>query len=103
EGITSCGQAANCSVIVSPAADDITVLHELAHLWSGIYGRRWLSEGFAQLIAEEAAGALPAGLVQSQPAEQHPAGTDLRLDTRGEVSSLIGANELVLKHEDART
>ena len=101
EGITSCGQAANCSVIVSPAADDITVLHELAHLWSGIYGRRWLSEGFAQLIAEEAAGALPAGLVQSQPAEKQPAGTDLRLDEWGEVSSLIGANESALNVENA--
>ena len=101
EGITSCGQPRNCSVIVSPAADDITVLHELAHLWSGIYGKRWLSEGFAQLIAEEAAGALPAGLVQSQPPEKEPAATDLRLDEWGDVSSLIGANESALNVENA--
>ena len=101
EGITSCGQAANCSVIVSPAADDITVLHELAHLWSGIYGKRWLSEGFAQLIAEEAARALPAGLVASQPPEKEPSPTDLRLDEWGNVASLIGANESALNVENA--
>ncbi len=101
EGITSCGQLGNCSVIVSPAADDITVLHELAHLWSSIYGKRWLSEGFAQLIAEEAAGALPSGLVQSQPPEKEPPTTDLRLDEWGDVSSLIGANESALNVENA--
>jgi hypothetical protein len=101
EGITSCGQLGNCSVIVSPAADDITVLHELAHLWSSIYGKRWLSEGFAQLIAEEAAGALPSGLVQSQPPEKEPPTTNLRLDEWGDVSSLIGANESALNVENA--
>jgi len=101
EGMTSCGQAGNCSVIVSPAADDITVLHELAHLWSRIYGKRWLSEGFAQLIAEETAAALPPGLVQSQPSEKEPATGDLRLDDWGSVSSLIGANESALNIENA--
>ena len=101
DGITSCGQARDCSVMISPAADDITVLHELAHLWSGIYGKRWLSEGFAQLIAEEAAAALPSGLVQSQPPDKERPATDLRLDEWGDVSSLIGANESALNVENA--
>jgi len=101
EGITSCSHGSDCSVIVSPAADDVTVLHELAHLWSGIYGRRWLSEGFAQLIAEEAAGALPSGLVQSQPSDKAPAIANLRLDDWGDVSSLIGASESALNIENA--
>ena len=101
EGLTSCHPASGCSVVVSPAADDMTVLHELAHLWSSIYGKRWLSEGFAQLVAEEAAGAMPPGLVQSQPPEREPAAVDLRLDDWGEVSSLIGADESELDVENA--
>jgi hypothetical protein len=101
EGLTSCGQLDTCSVTVSPAADDITVLHELAHFWSGIYGKRWLSEGFAQLIAEEAAQALPPGLVQNPAAQKEPAAVDLRLDGWGNVSSLIGANESELGVERA--
>jgi hypothetical protein len=101
EGITSCGNNVNCSVVVSPAADDITVLHELSHLWSGIYGKRWLSEGFAQLIAEEAAAGLPAGLIQSQPPVKDPPATDLKLDEWGQVGSLIGANESALATENA--
>ncbi len=93
EGLTSCDPAGTCSVIVSPAADDITVLHELAHFWSSIFSKRWLSEGFAQLVAEETASALPPGLVQSQSSAREPAAVDLRLDEWGDVSSLIGAAE----------
>jgi hypothetical protein len=101
EGITSCGQLETCSVIVSPAADDLTVLHELAHFWSGIYAKRWLSEGFAQLIAEEAAAALPPGLVQNPPAQKNPASVNLPLDGWGNVQSLIGADESELNVENA--
>ena len=101
EGITSCDTGGGCRVIVSPVADDVTILHELAHLWSGMHGMRWLSEGFAQLIAEEAAAALPPGLVQNQPPEREPAAVDLRLDEWGDVSSLIGAAESELEIENA--
>jgi hypothetical protein len=101
EGLTTCDLNGDCSVIVSPAADDVTVLHELAHLWSEVYGERWLSEGFAQVIAEETAAALPAGLVQSRPPEREPAAVALPLDDWGSVSSLIGAKEAERQAENA--
>lgn len=101
EGLTTCDLTGECQVVVSPAADDITFLHELTHLWSAIYAERWLSEGFAQMIAEETAGALPEGLVQSRPAEREPATVDLRLDEWGSVSSLIGAEESERERESA--
>jgi hypothetical protein len=101
EGLTSCDPAIGCRVVVSPVADDVTVLHELVHLWSGVHGKRWLSEGFAQLIAEEAAAALPPGLVQSYPPEREPATVELPLDEWGDVSSLIGAAESEIADENA--
>ena len=101
EGLTTCDLTGECQVVVSPAADDITFLHELTHLWSQIYAERWLSEGFAQIIAEETAEALPEGLVQSRPAEREPATVDLRLDEWGSVSSLIGAEESERERESA--
>jgi len=101
EGLTTCGLTGECQVVVSPAADDVTFLHELTHLWSQIYAERWLSEGFAQMLAEEAAAALPEGLVQSLPAEREPAAIDLRLDEWGSVSSLIGSKESERQRESA--
>jgi hypothetical protein len=101
EGLTTCGLTGECQVVVSPAADDVTFLHELAHLWSQIYAERWLSEGFAQMIAEQAAAAMPEGLVQSRPDEREPATLDLRLDEWGSVSSLIGAKESERQRESA--
>jgi hypothetical protein len=101
EGLTSCEPAGGCRVVVSPVVDDVTVLHELVHLWSGVHGKRWLSEGFAQLIAEEAAAALPPGLVQSYPPEREPATVELPLDEWGDVSSLIGAEEPEIEIENA--
>jgi len=101
EGLTSCDLTGGCRVVVSPVADDVTVLHELVHLWSGVHGKRWLSEGFAQLIAEEAAAALPPGLVQSYPPEREPATVELPLDEWGEVTSLIGAQESEIQAENA--
>ncbi len=101
EGLASCDPAGACSVVVSPAADDITVLHELAHFWSSIYSKRWLSEAFAQLVAEETASALPPGLVQRQPPAREPAAVDVRLDEWGDVSSLIGAAESAVDVENA--
>jgi hypothetical protein len=101
EGLTTCGLTGDCQVVVSPAADDVTFLHELTHLWSAIYAERWLSEGFAQLIAEETADALPGGLVHSRPAERESTTVDLRLDEWGSVSSLIGAEESERQKESA--
>src|SRR3972149_4445666 len=42
EGLTSCDESA-CDIAVSPVTDDATALHELAHLWSAIYDKRWLA------------------------------------------------------------
>jgi hypothetical protein len=36
---------------VTPVADDRTVLHEVSHLWSGIFASRWLAEGMADFTA----------------------------------------------------
>lgn len=101
EGLTTCHPDGECRVVVSPAADDVTFIHELAHLWSHVYAERWLSEGFAQTIAEETAGRMPEGLVQSRSPEREPATVDLRLDDWGTVSSLIGAQESELATENA--
>jgi hypothetical protein len=101
EGLTTCDAATSCDVIVSPIADDITILHEMAHLWSQIYAKRWLSEGLAQIIAEEAAGRLPPGFVQGQPPVRAASGADLQLDEWGDVTSIIGADQSELEIEDA--
>lgn len=100
EGVTSC-DSARCSIVISPIADDLTALHEFAHLWSGMYGKRWLSEGFAQLVAEGTAARLPAGLVQGQPPARDPPALELQLDDWGEVTSIIGAEESELQTESA--
>jgi hypothetical protein len=91
EGLTSC-DASGCHVTVSPGADDVTLIHELAHLWSGIYSERWLAEGFAQLIAEDVAAQLP-DLVRRLPAPRAPSSVPLSLDDWGDVGTVIGATE----------
>lgn len=100
EGLTTCDPA-ECRIVVSPVAEDITILHELAHLWSGVYAKRWLSEGFAQLIAEEAAARLPQGLVQAGSPIRRGSTVDLQLDDWGDVTSVIGASEEELAVQDA--
>ncbi len=100
EGLTSCDATA-CGIIIAPIADDLTVLHELAHFWSQIYAKRWLSEGTAQIVAEEAAGRLPPGFVQGQTPVRSASGVDLQLDEWGDVTSIIGAEESELDIEDA--
>lgn len=99
EGLTTC-LADACDIVISPISDDYTVLHELGHLWSGIYARRWLSEGFAQVIAEDAATRLPAGLVQGQAPQRDPAAVALQLDEWGDVTPAAGASkdELALQN-----
>ena len=99
EGLTSC-DANGCHVTVSPGAFDVTLIHELAHMWSGIYGERWLGEGFAQLIAEDVAAQIPSVVLNTQP-PRDPATVPLLLDEWGNVSGLIGASETEQAVENA--
>ncbi len=101
EGLTSCDPATACEVNISPIADDHTVLHELAHLWSGLYGERWLAEGFAQYVAALAVAYLPEGLVTGSPPVRPQPTVELQLDDWGEVESVIGASEDRLAVENA--
>ena len=101
EGLTSCDAATACEVNISPIADDYTVLHELAHLWSGLYEKRWLSEGFAQYVSVQAASYLPPGLVTGAPPARQQPSVELQLDDWGEVNAVIGASEEELAIENA--
>ncbi len=101
EGLTSCDAATACEVNISPIADDYTVLHELAHLWSGLYEKRWLAEGFAEYTAALAAQYLPEGLVSGTPPVRQQPSVDLQLDDWGDVESVIGASEDKLAVENA--
>ena len=101
EGLTKCDPSKACDVAVSPVADDYTVLHELSHLWSGMYSERWLAEGFAQLISGEAAPLMPSGLVRGTPPEHPQPTVELQLDEWGQVQSAIGADEAALARENA--
>ena len=40
-------QPEQCSIGISPVADDSIALHEFAHLWTEQYQKRWLAEGLA--------------------------------------------------------
>src|SRR3990170_7904872 len=91
EGLISCHDAA-CDIAMSPVADDVTALHELAHLWSDIYDKRWLAEGFAGLIAIKTAAILGSGVVRGGAGPPEGRTLDLRLDDWGEVTSLIAAS-----------
>jgi len=92
EGVASCTPAASCDIVISPVAGDYTLLHELSHMWSNIYAKRWLAEGFAEFVAETTGPQLPAGLVIGDaPVRSDPA-ISLALDDWGDASSLIGAD-----------
>jgi hypothetical protein len=92
EGVTLC-LAERCAITVSPLGDDHTLLHELSHLWTGIYSRRWLVEGFAQVVAEDAASGLPAGFVVGEPPIWAPATVELQLDEWGEGDGIATEEE----------
>lgn len=65
-GTASCNPI-SCLIGVSPTADDMTTLHELAHLWSDPFQNRWLAEGlavFASLVTAERLGLQPDPPVQ---------------------------------------
>lgn len=101
EGVTSCGTL-SCDVVISPVADDYTVLHELSHLWSSIYRERWLSEGFAQLVPEEVAPLLPEGTLVGEPLPRTQSTFPLQLDEWSEnLTPVIGADDEVVQRIDA--
>jgi hypothetical protein len=100
EGLTDC-TADSCGIVVSPVADDVTVIHELAHLWTSIYSERWLAEGFAELYAEETASLLPPGLITNPRQPRVSPAVDLRLDEWGDVISVIEAAEEQIAVESA--
>ncbi len=80
-------------MVISPVADDYTVLHELSHLWSSIFSERWLAEGFAQLVPEETAPQLPEGVLTGEPPARTPSTYPLQLDDwREELTPVIGAD-----------
>ncbi|MGE0539007.1 MAG: hypothetical protein AB7R89_02355 [Dehalococcoidia bacterium] len=43
---------------LTPVADDQTILHEISHMWSGVFASRWLAEGMADFTANVAAQTL---------------------------------------------
>jgi hypothetical protein len=100
EGIASC-DVSSCDIGISPIADDITALHEMAHLWSDIYDNRWLDEGFAQLIAFRAAQRLGPDLVQGSTDPRPPTTLDLRLDEWDYVTFSIDATPEQEANEEA--
>ncbi len=100
EGLTGC-DADSCDIVISPIASDYTVLHELVHMWTGIFEERWLSEGYAELIANIVGPQLPDGIVSGVPPEREPPTIDFQLDDWGPVASLIGAGADRLALEDA--
>ncbi len=92
EGLASCTPDVSCDIVISPIAGDYTLLHELSHMWSSVYARRWLSEGFAEFVAEATGPQLPAGLVVGDPPQRSDPVVSLALDDWGDANSLIGAN-----------
>ncbi len=61
-------------------------------MWASVYARRWLSEGFAEFVAEATGPQLPAGLVVGDPPQRSDPVVSLALDDWGDANSLIGAN-----------
>jgi hypothetical protein len=61
-------------------------------MWSSVYAKRWLSEGFAEFVAEATGPQLPAGLVVGDPPQRSDPVVSLALDDWGDANSLIGAN-----------
>jgi hypothetical protein len=92
EGLALCSEAL-CSISVSPVADDYTVLHELAHLWSPLYSKRWLLEGFADFVSRQAASRMPPGLVSGAPTERTTPSVELKLDEWGDVNPTLGLDD----------
>jgi|FLYL01.1.fsa_nt_gi hypothetical protein len=102
EGVVACdSREGYCRIVVSPVASDHVLLHELAHLFTGHYQRRWLREGFADYMAAQAAARLPEGLVQGGPPLRPQPTVDLQLDEWGDVQPEATASEAHLAVEAA--
>lgn len=101
EGLASCTPAVSCEIVISPVAGDYTLLHELSHMWSNIYSKRWLTEGFAEFVAETAGPQLPEGVVVGSPPDRGGPVVSLALDDWVDASTVIGADASVLDLEDA--
>ena len=56
-GLANC-DASMCAVAVAPSADDQTLLHELAHMWTEPFDNRWLAEGIAEYTSLKASAEL---------------------------------------------
>jgi hypothetical protein len=100
EGLAGC-DTDSCKILISPAASDHTLLHELSHMWTGIFDERWLSEGYAEMVAISVSADLPEGTAVGGPPERVPATSNLQLDDWAEASSLIGADADRISLEDA--
>lgn len=87
-----------CTIGISPVADDSVALHELAHLWTEMFEKRWLAEGLAQFMTNRAAEGLGA-LVSTQKSGPPPRTVDLQLDEWGPARYIIGASEEDLARE----
>jgi hypothetical protein len=101
EGLASCTAEVSCEIVISPVAGDYTLLHELSHMWSNIYAKRWLAEGFAEYVAETAGPQLEAGLVVGSPPERGGPVVALALDDWGDAGAVIGADSSILEIEEA--
>jgi hypothetical protein len=98
EGIFGC-LADSCTIGISPIASDSTALHELAHLWTEMFEKRWLAEGLAEFMADHAAADL-AGLMTAQENSPPPRVVDLYLDEWGPTRYIIGASDDELAREN---
>ena len=47
-----------CRIRLTTTSGELTLLHELAHLWTQPFEKRWLSEGYAEYASMEAAALL---------------------------------------------
>lgn len=101
EGLSTCTPDVSCEIVISPVAGDYTLLHELSHMWSNIYAKRWLAEGFAEFVAETAGPQLEAGVVTGSPPERGGPVVALALDDWGDANAVIGADASVLAIEEA--
>ena len=82
---------------LTPVVDDQTVLHELAHLWSGVFASRWLAEGMADYTATLVARRLG---ISVEPVRE-PLPSAPRLEEWGPLRSQIAVSKSERDREEA--
>jgi hypothetical protein len=97
EGTFAC--PSSCEIGISPVADDIIAVHELAHLWTEEIESRWIAEGLAEFMAQRAAASLPDVIRPREQAGAPEGLADMHLDEWGSPSFLIGASEAAAARE----